>query len=208
MDDVYIIGSGGFAKEVYCLLISLGKYNFRGFVDKMESETIIGSRKLPVITEDQFKKLNLPYYTNLVIGTGNPKLNHQIVTRFHNYTFPNIFHKNVIFDKESIIFGKGNIITAGVILTTCIKVGDFNIFNLNVTVGHDTTIGSFNVINPSVNISGGVVIGDRNLIGVSSCILQYKTIGSDSVIGASSLINKDVESSITVVGIPARKLIK
>ena len=50
--------------------------------------------------------------------------------------FPNIIDPSVQMS-ERITMGKGNIICAGNILTVDIALGDFNIINLDCTVGHD-----------------------------------------------------------------------
>ena len=49
--------------------------------------------------------------------------------------------------------GKGNIVCAGNILTVDITLGDFNIINLDCTVGHDAVLHSYVTVYPSVNIS-------------------------------------------------------
>lgn len=208
MNDIYILGSGGFAKEVYCLISDLNMYKVKAFVDTKEGSVAIGERHIPVITEDSFFNLNLPKSTNLALGTGNPTLNEKIVSKFQGFIYPNIIHPSAKYDKDSVIIGSGNIITAGVIMTTCITIGNFNVLNLSATVGHDSIMGDFNVVNPTVNISGGVVIGNRNLLGVSSCILQYNTIGNGCTIGASALVTKPVPDGVTVVGIPAKPIVR
>jgi serine acetyltransferase len=97
-------------------------------------------------------------------------------------------------------------VTAGCIFTCDIRVGDFNLFNLQTTVGHDAQIASGCVINPSVNLSGGVVVGDRVLIGTGAQILENRTIGSGATIGAGAVVTRDVEAGTTVVGVPAKPI--
>lgn len=206
--DIYILGSGGFAKEVFVLLKDIDLYNVRAFVDLDEGLVKVGEISIPVITEEVFFNMNLSDSTNIALGTGDPNLNARLIAKFKRFSFPNLIHPNTTIDKDSVVFGKGNIITSGVIMTTCINIGDFNIFNLNVTVGHDVIISDFNVLNPSVNVSGGVNIGSCNLIGVSSCILQYCQVGDSCTVGASALVTKNVENGNTVVGIPAKPIKK
>ena len=88
-----------------------------------------------------------------------------------------------------------------------VKIGSFNVFNLNTTVGHDTVIGNYNVFNPGTNISGSTKIGNRNLFGTSSTVLQLIQIEDDNILGASSLITKNVSNKNIMVGVPAKKLI-
>lgn len=207
MTPIYILGSGGFAKEVYFLIQSIVSYDVKGFVDVEEKETVlIGQKKIEVFNENVLSRL--PSNTALAIGIGNPFVIQKLVEKNVGVFFPNLIHPNVIGNFEDIELGSGNIITANCVFTTSIRIGSYNIFNLGCTVGHDTVIGNYNVINPAVNISGGVVIGNNNLLGVNSTLLQYKTVGNGCIVGGNSLVNKDVVDGTTVVGVPAKELMK
>lgn len=204
MKSIYIIGSGGFAKEVYSLIKSLNLYNIIAFIDITPKPQIsLYGNDVPVISEIEFLATKFSTKPNLAIGIGDPKTIKIITEKFTQYNFPNIIHPSAIIDFEVVSIGKGNIITAGVIFTTCIKIGDFNLFNLYSTIGHDAHIGNFNVINPKVCISGEVHIGDCNLIGVNSTILQNIKIGNFTTIGANSLIIRATKDNFTYVGSPA-----
>ncbi len=204
MEPIYIIGSGGFAKEVCSLILSLKQFEIISFIDIVSKPAIyLHGKIIPVISENDFFKMDVSKNTNLAIGVGNPLRIKNIAHNFSQYKFPNLIHPSSIIDFEVVSIGKGNIITAGVIFTTCIKIGDFNLFNLYSTIGHDAHIGNFNVINPKVCISGEVHIGDCNLIGVNSTILQNIKIGNFTTIGANSLIIRATKDNLTYVGSPA-----
>jgi sugar O-acyltransferase (sialic acid O-acetyltransferase NeuD family) len=210
--DFYIIGSGGFAKEVYFLQRELknsgSNFNFKGFINhKPTFSTLkVGSNEYKVLDEDAFvttTSIADRSQIGLAIGIGDASKLQEIVAKFTGFVFPNLIHPNAVFDKESLEFGRGNIITAGCIFTVDIRVEDFNIFNLNTTVGHDTKVGSYNVFNPGCNISGGISIGDSNLFGTNSTILQNLVVGSKSILGAGAVLTKNMESKKLAVGIPA-----
>lgn len=202
MNDIYIIGSGGFSKEVYFLIKSSTDFKVKGFVDKHSGEIEFNNYSIPIIEEDYF----LSHFkdVNVCIGIGSPMIITKVFDKYKDYKFPNIIHKSVICDYENLKIGKGNIITAGCILTTFINIGNCNIFNLNTTIGHDVIIGNCNVLNPSVNISGWCEIGDSNLLGVGSVILERLKIGSNSILGASSTLIGNMENDVVYVGTPAK----
>jgi sugar O-acyltransferase (sialic acid O-acetyltransferase NeuD family) len=209
----YIIGSGGFAKEVYFLADeSLGESRrFMGFIDYKPTETtiIVRGKDEPVIDENHFlEKVQASDDINLYFGIGDPKLLGKLCKRFENFNFPNLIHPNFVGDRKSVKLGVGNIITAGCVFTVDIKIGSYNIFNLNTTVGHDTVIENCNVFNPGVNISGSVNIGSRNLFGTNSTVLQMLQINNDNVLGAFSLANKNIDSDSIMIGVPAKKLVR
>ena len=129
----YIIGSGGFAKEVLFLCKEVFGHleDFKGFIDYKAKKLTIECMglELPLIDEDEFlakKEINSAVY----LGVGDPKLLFKVVEKFKNYSFPNLVHKSVVKD-TSVRMKSGNIITAGCVLTVDIKIGSFNIFNLN-----------------------------------------------------------------------------
>jgi len=206
-NDIYVLGCGGFSKEVLLLIDAIGTYNFKGFIDydPSESELFIGQKSFPVISEKDFLQ-KYPSTSNimLAIGVGDPKLINKLSEKFKDYTFPNLIHPGAELNLHYNSIGRGNVITSNVVFTVNIEIGNFNVFNLSSTIGHDSRIGNYNVINPSVNISGGVEIGNQNLLGVGSIVLQYKKIGNETTVGAGSLVTKNVEDNTIVIGVPAK----
>jgi sugar O-acyltransferase (sialic acid O-acetyltransferase NeuD family) len=206
MRELYIVGSGGCAKDVYFVAKATDAYDKYYFVDIEKKDPVkIGPVSIPVIAEEELAYKGKD--THVVIAIGNPVIVQKLSARFKGkFIFPNLIHPTVVGNFEDNVLGEGNIITANCVFTVSIKVGSFNQFNLGCTIAHDVVIGDANVINPCVNISGGVEIGNANLIGVNATILQYKKVGNNAVVGASSLVTKDVNDGITVVGIPAKQV--
>jgi sugar O-acyltransferase (sialic acid O-acetyltransferase NeuD family) len=209
--NFYIIGAGGFAKEVLLILRRSNMENsFKGFISYKPSvdNISVGEKSYPVIDEVKFLKDITPSQNvSLFIGMGDPKTIKKVSEKFSAYNFPNLISPDLDLD-ESIYLGKGNIFTRGVNPTVDIKIGSFNIFNLNITIGHDTVIGNFNVLNPGVTISGSVRIGDCNLLGTGATILQNLSIGNNNVIGGNGLLSKNVDNELTMVGVPCKPLEK
>jgi sugar O-acyltransferase (sialic acid O-acetyltransferase NeuD family) len=207
----YIFGSGGFAKEVLCLLNDVYKKDafFCGFIDisTQKKSVEIGSMDYPIISELEFKstiKANINEI-ELFIGIASTDIINRISKEFSNFNFPNLIHESFIFDKNSVTIGRGNIITAGCIFTCCISIDSFNIFNTNVAIGHDCLIGSFNIFLPRTQISGAVQIGDSNFFGMNSSVIQGKKIGNLNRIGAHTFIINNVKDNTSLFGIPGTK---
>ncbi len=209
MKDIFILGSGGFAKEVLYLINDINKkeslFLFKGFIGIESKKIKIGNHLINIFQESEF----IQDYSNkeicIALGIGSPKRISKVIDRFEeHFIFPNLIHPTATGDWSNIKMDEGNIITAGCRFTTDISIKSFNIFNLNSTIGHDTCIGSYNVINPTVNISGGVTIGHINLIGTDTTILQMKSIGDNCIVGASSLVTKDIPSNVVAYGNPCK----
>ena len=212
MKDIVIIGAGGFGREVQWLIERINKrsktWNLLGYIDdNVEIGTIINGYE--VLGDIKFlRKYNKKI--NVVCAIGVPEIRGKIIEKLYsleNVSYPNLIDPSVEMSNH-IDMGEGNIICAGSILTVNIKIGDFNIINLDCTIGHDDIIESFVTIYPSVNISGNVIIGAKTEVGTGSKIIQNKVVGSDIIIGANSTVAKSLKSAGTYVGTPAKRINK
>lgn len=209
MENIVIVGSGGFAKEVAFLIKEINqqtpKWNLLGYIDREIGKKV---QNLKVIENDEWLQ-NCPDKINAVVGIGNPSIIEEIATNLNqnkNISFPNLIHPNNIGDWDNINLGHGNIISSGCNLTTDITINNFNIINLDSTIGHDTTIGNYNLINPSCNISGCVNIKNNCLIGTGTSIIENISLASEIIIGAGSVITKNITEKGVYVGVPAKKI--
>lgn len=209
-EALYIVGSGGAALETACFALDTGIWEIEAFIDLCPVETTrtLRGTEYPVIQEEEFlqRKYN---GVHIVIAIGNPVIRKAIAQKYEGHgDFPNIIHPSVkIFDHASVIFGRGNIVAADCVFTVNTRTGDFNYFNLGITVGHDSTIGSYNVFNSYASVSGNVKIGDCNLIGLKSSILQGIRIANNITVGISSAVVRHLLNEGTYLGVPAKKIV-
>lgn len=211
MKDIAIYGTGGFGKEVACLLYAINnikpEWNLIGFFDdtkKVGEEISLYGKVL-----GGYKELNnWGQPINVVVAIGTPGALRKVVERIHNsyVEFPNIIHPSfVMADERTSSLGKGNIITRDCYFSCDVHIGNHNILIASVAFGHDVSVGSFNTFMPVVRISGGTIIGDGNFFGVSSVVLQQLKIGNDTRIGAGSVIMTKTKSGELYMGNPAKK---
>lgn len=127
--------------------------------------------------------------------------------RFWSVTADN----TVLMDDVSL--GDGAVLCPFVTLTSNIRIGRHFHANLYSYVEHDCVIGDFVTFAPAVKCNGNVVIEDHAYIGSGAIIKQGKpgqplVIGRGAVVGMGAVVTKDVAPGVTVVGNPARLLIK
>lgn len=209
MENLVIVGSGGFAREVYWLIQECNKvrntWNVLGWVSNEEPGTLISG--LPVLGDDNWI-INYEEKINAVIAIGDGKLRKKIFDKYKinpNIAFPNIIAPSVIMS-DSVRMGQGCIIAAMNVFTVDIQIGDFLICNLSSTVGHDCIIGDFVTIFPGAHISGNVQLKDCSSIGTGANIIQGIEIGKNTFIGAGAAVIKNIPDDCTAVGVPAKPL--
>lgn len=209
MEKIFIIGAGGFGREVLWLIERINSLNpmweVVGFIDDgVDIGTIIDGIQV-VGTTDEL--IDTKEKVSVVCAVGSAKVRKKIienVSRNNNIKFPNIIDPSSISSRY-IEMGQGNIVCASNVFTVNIRIGNFNILNLSCTIGHDVEIGDFNTIYPGVNVSGGVKLGNCVELGTGSKIIQGKNIGDNTIVGAGAVIIRDIDGECTVVGVPGYK---
>lgn len=170
----------------------------------------------PIVSEDRIPQLVEQGYV-FVIGIGENGRRKQIFEKYSHLPFPNIIHPSASFgnnQRDMLKHKMGNIVTAGVCFTNKIDPGNFGIFNLNATIGHDCVIKDFINIAPGANISGNVCLDELAYIGTGAAVIQGRAmdekllIGCGATIGAGAVVTKDVTASLTVAGVPAKPIKK
>lgn len=206
MAKTYIVGTGGFAREVLFLIDGLKMYDdFCGFIEpdliweeKWKDKTIMDKPVFPFSEVRDFDKIS--------IGVADSKIRKKTIEQLpQNVEYISLIHPNASVSRWTKI-GEGCIITAGCIVTTQIEIGVHCHLNLQTTIGHDCKIGNFFTTAPSVNISGICNIGDNVYFGTGAATKQGIDICNDVTIGMGAMVTKNIIDPGTYVGIPAKKL--
>lgn len=209
--DIAIYGTGGFGREVACLINRINEveptWNLVGFFD--DDASLKGTRnEYGEVLGDSEVLNSMEGDLAIAVSVGSPQAVKAIVGKIRKKVeYPNLFDPTThIMDKRNFTMGIGNICTMGCSFSIAVRIGNYNTFNTNTGIGHDTVIGDFNSFMPNVNISGGVTIGDENFFGVKSTVLQYLKVGNQVKIGANTLILKSAKDGNLYIGVPAKKM--
>jgi UDP-perosamine 4-acetyltransferase len=204
---VLVLGAGGHAKVLVEALLA-GAAVIAGVVDanpELNGMQLLG---VPVLGGDELVETFPPSEILLVNGIGSvglPFRRRELFERFKNrgYRFATVVHPSAIIASD-VELEEGAQIMAGAVIQPGSRIGSNAVINTRASVDHDCTIGEHTHIAPGVTLSGAVSVGGVCHVGTGATVIQGITIGSQSVIGAGALVLKDVPSSVTVRGVPAK----
>ncbi len=210
MKKLGIFGTSGFAREVADIGVELGYEPF--FIARDEAELEAWTFPLAAILESEIGEVADAVFA---IGIGENLIRQKVAKRYEGHlSFANLIHPSASFgraQREHIDTRNGVIVCAGVRFTNNIQVGDFTVFNLNSTIGHDVIVESFVNMAPGAHISGNVHIEERCWIGTGAVVNQGSndrklTIAADTMIGSGAVVIKDCEAHAVYVGAPAKRI--
>jgi sugar O-acyltransferase (sialic acid O-acetyltransferase NeuD family) len=209
MENLIIIGAGGFALEVIDLIESINTdketYKIIGLLDDQKNDFIL--KKYNVIGKvSDYKKFS---QHSFVIAIANPKTRESIFSELNlnDIRTPNLIHPKTEMSKyttlqndSAIIVNYSTQISAGV------KIEKAVIIDSKSYIGHETILKSFVTIYPGVNISGKNIINEKSEIGLGTNIIQGLSIGLNSFIGAGSTVVNDIKDNVVAVGTPCKPI--
>lgn len=209
MNDLYIIGAGGFGKEVAWLAERINEvktqWDIKGFIDDDSSlwHTIIDDYEV-LGGVSYLENVNGAY---VVCAVGSAKTRKVIIEKIKGYdiNYATLIDPSVIMSKR-VTVGEGTIICAGTIITVDITIGNNVIINLDCTLGHDDIIHDYVTMYPSVNVSGCCEIGECVELGTGMQLIQGLSVAPGTILGASACAVRNIDESGVYVGAPAKKI--
>jgi sugar O-acyltransferase (sialic acid O-acetyltransferase NeuD family) len=229
MRELYIIGAGGFGREVADTVREINNavggnrnpersnrdpgldrpaYRIVGFIDDDEAlwgKTINGIQvtggvaSLRGISEGGGKP-------HAVMAIGNPDAKRAITGKLGDFAeWETVIHPSAILSPSAEI-GAGTILQANAFISANAVIGRHCCVNCFSSVGHDAVLGDYVSVMSHCDITGNVKLEEDVYIATSVAVIPGITIGKGAFAGAGSVVLKNVEAGTRVLGYPARRI--
>lgn len=199
---IFIIGAGGFGREVHQYLLDLGEASHSlAFLDDNPSALEGFGLESPIagpIVGHQ-PQADCQY----VIALGNPLARARIAQAFATARWVSIVHPRA-YVPSSATLGQGVVLCPGVVVGPHVRIGNHTVLNVLVNVGHDSVVGACAVLSPHSVCNGGVELGDAAFLGTGALVLPRVKVGAKAKVSAGSVAYHDVPEGNLAMGNPAR----
>lgn len=209
MKQLWIVGAGGFGREVYSWASAHPDcgvdWEIAGFLD--DNPAALDGFDYPVGISGTVKD-HLPGESDCyVCGLGIPEVKQRVCRALlaRSACFITLVHPSAILGKH-VRLGTGVVLCPRVTLTCDAEVGDFVSVNCHSSAGHDVKIGAWSTVSGHCDITGGCELGEMAFLGSGVRILPKRRVGVGAYVGAGSVVLQSVADAQRVFGVPARRI--
>jgi len=205
--EIVVVGAGGHAKVCIESLRGMGEQVDFCVSEDHSQDFCLG---VPVLKGDgHLALLRCEGYGRAFIAIGSNRLRERLadLALGQGYELVNAISPHA-FISPTARLGTGIAVMAGAIINAEAFIDSLAIVNTGACVDHDCRIGKAAHIAPQCGLAGNVAIGTKSFLGIGSRVIPEISIGSEVMVGAGSVVITDIENGQTVVGVPARPLIR
>lgn len=202
-----ILGSGGHAKVIAEIFEEHSSFEIAGFTALSPTETLF---HYPYLGNDsQLAQLLAGGITHAFPAIGSNRVRLRLLADLHRlgFTLPNAISRYAILSPRTKL-GVAIAIMPGAVVNTCSTIEDGAILNTSSSIDHDNHIGACAHIAPGCHLAGNVTVGEGAFLAAGSAAIPGVTIGPWATVGAGGVVIRDITAGMTVVGVPATRLLR
>lgn len=207
MNKLALLGASGHGKVLADMAELLGWQQIDFYDDAWPGVNQNGP--WPVLGNTAALMAALAEYQGVVVAIGNNAIRQAKLAELkkNGANLVSLVHPAAVVSCH-VTLGGGSVVMAGAVINACAQLGEGCIINTNASVDHDCVLGAGVHISPGANLAGGVCVGQGSWVGIGACVRQLVAIGQGAVVGAGAVVVAPVNNFQTVVGNPAKPIIK
>lgn len=107
---------------------------------------------------------------------------------------------------DNVHVGHGSIVMPGAVVRRGATIGNHVIVNSGTVIDHDCRVQDFAHVAPNATLTGKVVVGRGAFVGAGATVIPGIRVGDWVTVAAGAAVVRDVDSGLTVGGVPSRDL--
>lgn len=211
MKDLYIIGAGGFGREVLTIAKDIeprqDKWRIKGFLNSKSYMNDIddidtGQYRICESLESHIISDNNVY----VFAISDVNVREKMCTELSKKgaEFINLIHPTAYVTNTSVL-GNGIIITPLSIVSVNTIIGDHVIIN-GGRIGHDAVISDYCTIGPQSCVLGYCTLEKKVTLGCNVSIYPHVRVRESTMVGMGSVVIRNTSPHSTIFGNPAVRI--
>ncbi len=210
MDDLVLWGAGGHGRVVFDIARAMGGFKSIFFIDDACEPSARDFCNCQVFEATRYlQSVKDKGSSQYLVSIGENGIRAACFQR----AFEHGLHPVKLVHPSSVISASarleyGTVVMPKVVINANARIGKNCILNTASAVEHDCRVCDHVHLSPGVLLGGGVTVHSFAHVGIGAIILPGAEIGEGAVVGAGSVVLASVPPGITVVGNPARALVK
>src|SRR5699024_4873246 len=202
MNNVILIGDSGHSKVISNIIEANDQYTVIAKLDDKYGKRLYDKAILKAPIEIVHELLEKEPDTKVIIAIGSNRIRKKIADKLSldSDSYLSIIHPTAVISPSATI-GYGIVIMPNAVINEDSKIGDHSIVNTASIIEHDCQIENYVHISPNATLTGAVRVGEGTHIGAGATIIPTKHLGKWSTIGAGAVVNKNIPSNTTAVGV-------
>ncbi|MFA5531195.1 MAG: acetyltransferase [Thiohalomonadaceae bacterium] len=210
MKDLFIIGAGGFGRELLSYALDIMKTDecgwvVKGFIDDNLNALAGFNTGYHVLGSVINHSVDKEALYICAIGDGKKRLTIGREFLGNGAQFINLIHPTARI-RERVKMGIGNIFCPHSGSSPDVTIGDFVLVNCRSGFGHDCMIGSGCTLSGGCDVTGNCKLGEGVFLGSKAVITPGRKIGDYAKIAAGAVVFTHVKAGKTMYGNPAMVL--
>lgn len=208
MPHILLLGGGGHAREIFDIVVRLGRTADKVIV-------YVEQAHLDADTRRRWADRGTQLVTDLagappsefVAAVGDGRLRRRLAEEAERAGHQAVALVSIdAIVAPSAQVGPGAVVFPHAMVSSDATVGQHAHLNQAVRASHDSTVGAFSTLGPGALLTGRVTISADVVIGAGAVILPGRRVDVGATVGAGAVVVSDVAAETVVAGNPARRL--